>query len=103
MVEQYRERAELGLALELLARLPQTPELLIARGQIYSAQGQWQAALEQFQQTRRLPGWLHKSTHALALCLKQREGMGELARRQVEKALLVAGPAEDIEALRQLL
>lgn len=103
LVEQYREGAEFDQALELLDRLPVTPELLFARGQVYSAQGQWQAALEQFQQTRRLAGWFHKSTHALALCLKQREGMEELARRQVEKALLVEGPMEDIEALRQLL
>ena len=103
LVEQYRESAEFSQALDLLARLPQAPELLFARGQVYAAQGQWQAALEQFQQTRRLPGWLHKSTYALAVCLKRREGMEELARRQVEKALLVAGPAEDLEALRQLL
>jgi len=103
LVEQYRAAAEFTKALEWLTRLPETPELLMARGQVYAAQGQWQAALEQFQQIRRLPGWFHKSTHALALCLKQREGMVELARRQVEKALQVAGPAEDLEALRQLL
>ena len=98
-----RAPAAQSLCLQMLQSYPECPELLYSLGQVYLAQGQWEAALQQFQQSRRQPGWLHKSTHALALCLKSREGMEEVARRQVEKVLQIPGKPEEMEALRQLL
>jgi tetratricopeptide (TPR) repeat protein len=92
-----------SLCLRLLPTFPQAPELRFALGETYRAEGRWEEAIEQFQQTRRHPGWLHKATHSLALCLKQREGMEDLARRQIEKVLRVAGKAEEMDALRSLL
>lgn len=96
------EQAE-ALCLRLLQALPQAPELRFALGEIHRHAGRWEAALEQFQQVRRHDGWLHKATHSLALCLKQREGMQEVANRQIEKALQVQGKTEELEALRNLL
>ncbi|ODT68646.1 hypothetical protein ABS71_09580 [bacterium SCN 62-11] len=96
------EQAE-ALCLRLLQAFPEAPELRFALGEIHRQAGRWEAALEQFQQARRHQGWLHKATHSLALCLKQREGMTEVANRQIEKALQVQGKAEELEALRNLL
>ncbi len=92
-----------GLCLRLVHTFPQAPELRFALGESYRRLGRWEEAIEQYQLSRRQPGWLHKSTHSLVLCLNQREGMMEVARRQIEKVLLVPGKAEELEALRGLL
>ncbi|MFN8607226.1 MAG: tetratricopeptide repeat protein [Vulcanimicrobiota bacterium] len=91
------------LCLRLQQSYPQSPELRCCLGRIYQAQGLWEEALQQFQLARRQPAWLHKATHALALCLMQRQGMEEVALRQVERALQVPGKSEELEALRLLL
>ena len=92
-----------SLCQRLLTAFPEAPELRFYQGEIYRSTGRWEEAIEQFQQSRRQPGWLHKATHSLALCLKQRGGMEDLARRQIEKVLQVAGKSEELEALRSLL
>lgn len=98
-----RFEAARELVSRLLQAFPQSAELHFALGESYRGSGRWEEAIEQFQLSRRQPGWLHKSTHSLVLCLNQREGMAEVARRQVEKVLQVPGKAEELEALRSLL
>lgn len=107
LLEENLQKGQLdearSLSLRLLQAFPQAGELRFALGEAYRAAGRWEEAIEQFQYSRRQAGWLHKATHSLALCLKQREGMEELARRQIEKVLQVAGKAEELAALRSLL
>lgn len=91
------------LCLRMLQAFPNAPELHFALGESYRSLGRWEKAIEQFQLSRRQSGWLHKSTYSLVLCLNQREGMAEVARRQIEKVLLVPGKAEELAALRALL
>ncbi|MBX3171446.1 MAG: tetratricopeptide repeat protein [Candidatus Eremiobacteraeota bacterium] len=98
-----RFEAARRLCSRLLQAFPQAPELHFALGESYRGLGLWEEAIEQFQLSRRQAEWLHKSTHSLVLCLKQREGMDEVAKRQIEKVLLVPGKAEELEALRSLL
>lgn len=98
-----QEPQALELCTRLLQKFPEAAELQFALGEIHRSAGRWELALEQFQRARRHSDWLHKATYSLALCLNQRKGMEEVARRQVERALQVPGKPEELEALRSLL